>query len=138
MPSVRSSVNCKAASALLLLLASPAAAVPVVPNFSQGLVTSRTESKTVIKENIRSESYRTGFEYSVSGTGVEPANGVVSPPAGKTNINLSSRSTWKQTAPGAAFQFAETYSSPGLIEKVMIDRETIIESVTDSTSTFSQ
>ena len=122
----------------LLLLASPAAAVPVVPNFSQGLVTSRTESKTIIKENIRSESFRTGFEYSVSGTGVQPASGVVSPSAGNKALNLSSRSTWVQTTPGAAFQFAETYSGPGLIEKVMIDRETIIESVTDSTSTFSQ
>jgi hypothetical protein len=122
----------------LLLLASPAAAVPVVPNFSQGLVTSRTESKTIIKENIRSESFRTGFEYSVSGTGVSPSSGIVSPPASNKTLNLSSRSTWVQTTPGAAFQFAETYSGPGLIEKVMIDRETIIESVTDSTSTFSQ
>ena len=113
-------------------------AVPVVPNFSQGLVTSRTESKTVVKESIRSESFRTGFEYSVSGTGVEPASGVVSPPAGTTSLNLSSRSTWKQTVPGAAFQFAETYSGPGLIEKVIIDRETLIETVIDSTSTFSQ
>ncbi len=123
---------------ILLLLPSPAVAVPVVPNFSQGLVTSRTESKTVVKESIRSESFRTGFEYSVSGTGVEPSGGVVSPPAGTTSLNLSSRSTWVQTTPGAAFQFAETYSGPGLIEKVMIDRETVIESVTDSTSTFSQ
>ena len=122
----------------LLLLASPAAAIPVVPNFSQGLVTSRTESKTIIKENIRSESFRTGFEYSVSGIGVNPSSGIVSPPAGNKALNLSSRSTWVQTTPGAAFQFAETYSGPGLIEKVMIDRETIIESVTDSTSTFSQ
>ena len=122
----------------LLLLASPAAAVPVIPNFSQGLVTSRTESKTIVKESIRSESFRTGFEYSVSGTGVEPTSSIVSPPAGNKSLNLSSRSTWVQTTPGAAFQFAETYSGPGLIEKVMIDRETVIESVTDSTSTFSQ
>jgi len=122
----------------LLLLASPAAAVPVVPNFSQGIVTSRTESKTVVKENIRSESFRTGFEYSVSGTGVQPSSGVVSPSAGGKDLNLSSRSTWVQTVPGAAFQFAETYSGPGLIEKVAIDRETLIESVTESTSTFSQ
>ena len=122
----------------LLLLASPAAAVPVVPNFSQGIVTSRTESKTVVKENIRSESYRTGFEYSVSGIGVRPVNSNVSPPAGNKDLNLSSRSTWVQVKPGAAFQFAETYSGPGLIEKVMIDRLTIIESITDSTSTFIQ
>jgi len=131
-------VNCKAASALLLLVASPAAAVPVVPNFSQGVVSSHTETKTIVKESIRSESYRTGFEYTVSGTGVEPSNGTVSPSAGAKSLNLSSRSTWVQTTPGAAFQFAETYSGPGLIEKVMIDRETVIESVTDSTSTFSQ
>ena len=123
---------------ILLLLPSPVVAVPVVPNFSQGLVTSRTESKTIVKESIRSESFRTGFEYSVSGTGVEPTSSVVSPPAGAKSLNLSSRSTWVQTTPGAAFQFAETYSGPGLIEKVMIDRETVIESVTDSTSTFSQ
>ena len=131
-------MNSKAASALLLLVASPAAALPVIPNFSQGQVSSHTETKTVIKESIRSESFRTGFEYSVSGTGVEPTSSVVSPPAGTKSLNLSSRSTWVQTTPGAAFQFAETYSGPGLIEKVMIDRETVIESVTDSTSTFSQ
>jgi hypothetical protein len=131
-------VNSKAASALLLLVTSPAAAVPVIPNFSQGIVSSHTETKTIVKESIRSESFRTGFEYSVSGTGVEPSNGTVSPSAGAKSLNLSSRSTWVQTTPGAAFQFAETYSGPGLIEKVMIDRETVIESVTDSTSTFSQ
>ena len=123
---------------ILLLLPSPAVAVPVVPNFSQGIVSSHTESKTIVKESIVSESYRTGFEYSVSATGVEPTNGVVSPSAGTTSLNLSSRSTWKQTVPGAAFQFAETYSGPGLIEKVIIDRETLIETVIDSTSTFSQ
>ena len=122
----------------LLLLASPAAAVPVVPNFSQGIVTSHTETKTVVKENIRSESFRTGFEYSVSGTGVQPSNGIVSPPAGNKALNLSNRTTWVQTTPGAAFQYAETYSGPGLIEKVAIDRETLTESVTESTSTFSQ
>ena len=131
-------MNCRAASALLLLMASPAAAVPVVPNFSQGLVSSSTQSKTVVRESIVSESYRTGFEYSVSGTGVEPTSGVVSPSAGPTSLNLSSRTTWKQTVPGAAFQFAETYSGPGLIEKVTIERETLIETVVDSTSTFSQ
>ena len=123
---------------LLLLLPSPAVAVPVVPNFSQGVVSSHTESKTIVKESIVSESYRTGFEYTVSGTGVEPTNGIVSPSAGTNPLNFSSRSSWKQTVPGAAFQFAETFQGPGLIEKVIIDRETITETVIDSTSTFSQ
>ena len=123
---------------ILLLLPSPAAAVPVVPNFSQGVVSSHTESKTIVKESIVSESYRTGFEYTVSGTGVEPTSGIVSPSAGTNPLNLSSRSSWKQTVPGAAFQFAETFQGPGLIEKVIIDRETITATVIDSTSTFSQ
>ena len=123
---------------LLLLLPSPAVAVPVVPNFSQGVVSSHTESKTIVKESIVSESYRTGFEYTVSGTGVEPTSGIVSPSAGSNTLNFSSRSSWKQSVPGAAFQFAETFQGPGLIEKVIIDRETITETVIDSTSTFSQ
>ena len=133
-------MNCKRARwlILLLLLPSPAVAVPVVPNFSQGVVSSHTESKTIVKESIVSESYRTGFEYTVSGTGVEPTSGVVSPSAGTNTLNFSSRSSWKQTVPGAAFQFAETFQGPGLIEKVIIDRETITETVIDSTSTFSQ
>jgi len=131
-------VNCKAASALLLLLASPAAAVPVVPNFSQGVVSTHTETKTIVKENIVSESHRTGWEYTVSGSGVEPSGGTVNPSLSGTGLDLSNRSSWVQSTPGAAFQFAETYQGPGLIEKVTIDRETIIESVTDSTSTFSQ
>ena len=122
----------------LLLLASPAAAVPVVPNFSQGIVSSHTETKTIVKESIRSESFRTGFEYSVSGTGVEPASSIVSPPAGNKTLNLSNRSTWVQTTPGAAFQFAETYSGPGPTFSIRPGRETLIESVTESTSTFSQ
>ena len=123
---------------LLLLLPSPAVAVPVVPNFSQGVVSSHTESKTIVKESIVSESYRTGFEYTVSGTGVQPSSGVVNPSANATALNLSSRTNWVQTTPGAAFQFVETYQGPGLIEKVTIDRETITETVIDSTSTFSQ
>ena len=123
---------------ILLLLPSPAVAVPVVPNFSQGVVSSHTESKTIVKESIVSESYRTGFEYTVSGTGVQPSSGVVSPSAGATALNFSSRTNWVQTTPGAAFQFAETYQGPGLIERVNIERETLIETVVDSTSTFSQ
>jgi hypothetical protein len=123
---------------VIALAAPKAKSVPVVPNFATGQVSSRTESKTVVTERIRSESYRTGYEYTVSGTGVNPTNSVVSPSASGKNLNLSSRATWVQTEPGAAFQFAETYSGPGLIEKVAIDRKTLIESVTDSISTFSQ
>ena len=123
---------------VIALAAPEAKSVPVVPNFSQGVVSSHTETKTIVKESIVSESYRTGYEYTVSGTGVEPIGGAVSPAASGTGLDLADRSDWVQSIPGAAFQFAETYQGPGLIEKVIIDRETIIESLTDSTSTFSQ
>ena len=123
---------------MLLLLASPAAAIPVIPSFSTGLVTSRTESKSVIKEKIISESFRTGFEYMTGGQNVQPQSGIVSPPASSKALNFSSRTNWVQSVPGAAFQFSEAYSGPGMIERVTIDRETVIESVVDSTSTFSQ
>ena len=123
---------------LLLLVASPVSAVPVIPNFATGVVSSVTESKSVVKENIVSESYRTGFEYTVSGVGVKPSSGVVSPPASANALSFSSRSDWVQIEPANAFQYAETYSSPGLIERVTIDRETITETVINSTSTFSQ
>jgi len=123
---------------VIALAAPEAKSVPVVPNFAQGTVSSHTETKTIVKESIVSESYRTGYEYTVSGTGVEPIGGAVSPAASGTGLDLADRSDWVQSIPGAAFQFAETYQGPGLIETVIIDRETIIESVTDSTSTFSQ
>ena len=123
---------------ILLLLPSPAIAVPVVPNFSQGIVSSHTESKTIVKESIVSESYRTGFEYTVSGKNVQPVNGIVSPTPSTNSITFQTRGNWKQTTAGQPFQFAETFSGPGLIEKVNISRETVVEAVVDSTSTFSQ
>ena len=70
----------------------------------------------------------------MTGTGVKPS--LESLVLTRDRLNFQSHS-WVQST-GAAFQFAETYQGPGLIEKVIIDRETIIESVIDSTSTFSQ
>lgn len=116
----------------------PARAVPAVPSFSQGLVTSTSQSKTVVKENIRSQKFQTGWEYTVTGSGIEPVSGVVNPPAKRKGLDLKNATEWKQSVPGAAFQYAETYSPPGLIEKIAIDRETIIETVTDSMSTFTE
>ena len=92
----------------------------------------------MLKESIVSESYRTGFEYTVSGTGIEPSSGIVNPPVSGSALQLSDRVSWQQTTPGAAFQFAETYQPPGLIEKVIIERETITDTIVNSTSTFSQ
>ena len=42
-------------------LVQPAYSVPVVPNFTQGSMTSSTETKSKVVETINSMDYNTGF-----------------------------------------------------------------------------
>ena len=49
---------------------APAQAVPVVPNFQQGQMTTHTETTSEVVEVINSMDYNTGYTYSVSGHGV--------------------------------------------------------------------
>ena len=124
-----------------------AQAVPVVPNFTQGSMTSHTETTQKITETINSMDYNTGYQYSVTGSGVS-ANGNLSPGTGTNNVTIdgvtsswtgiTSKPNFVQTNPGAAFQFTETYQGPGLSNQTIIQRTTEIESVTDTTSIFSQ
>jgi hypothetical protein len=126
---------------------APALAVPVVPNFTQGSMTSRTETTQKITETINSMDYNTGYQYSATGTGVS-ASGNLSPGTGATNVTINGvNSSWTgvtskpqftQTVPGAAFQFTETYRGPGLSNQTIIQRETEVISITDTTSIFSQ
>ena len=51
-------------------LISPAMAVPVVPNFTSGTMTSHTESTTTVNETIRQIDYQTGWSYTVTGTNI--------------------------------------------------------------------
>ena len=123
-------------------------AVPVVPNFTQGSMTSHTETTQKITETINSMDYSTGYQYSATGSGVEPVNGTLSPTTGSSNVTINGvNSTWTgvtetpkfvQTTPGAAFQFTETYSGPGLQNHTIIQRETEVTSITDTTSIFQQ
>ena len=124
-----------------------ASAVPVVPNFTQGSMTSHTETTQKITETINSMDYNTGYQYSATGSGIS-VNGNLSPGTGATNVTIDGvTSTWTgvtskpqftQTTPGAAFQFTETYQGPGLSNQTIINRTTDITSVTDTTSIFSQ
>ena len=41
----------------LLLLSAPAAAAPIVPQFTQGTMTSHTETTSKVTETIVSENY---------------------------------------------------------------------------------
>ena len=138
--------------ACVLANARTAIAVPVVPNFTQGSMTSVTTQTITTNETINSMDYATGWTYSVSGSGVEPEGDYVSPDVTTTQTNtidgvnstwtgldLSSQNkpNWKQSEPGNAFQFTEHYSGPGLQTHTIIQRETTVNSVTESTSIFS-
>jgi len=126
---------------------APAQAVPVVPNFTQGSMTSHTETTSKVTETINSMDYNTGYQYSATGSGVT-ASGNLSPGSGSINVTINgvtsswtgvdSKPSFTQTVPGAAFQFTETYRGPGLSNHTIIQRTTEVTSVTDTTSVFTQ
>ena len=151
---------------LVLLLLSfggtAAHAVPVVPNFQQGSMTSHTETESTITETINSIDFRTGWEYTVSGVGishdgdalnpnVNTSTVTVSPSVGSgeaaitgavtssfDNLDFGSAGNFTITTPGQAFQFVQSYQGPGMTNQTLIQRVTTIKSVTDTTSTFTQ
>ena len=128
------------------LIPAAAVAVPVVPNFTQGSMTSHTETTSKVTETINSMDYNTGYQYSVTGSGIS-ASGNLTPGTGTNNVTIdgvtsswtgiNNRPSFTQTTPGAAFQFTETYSGPGLSNHTIIQRTTEVTSVTDTTSIFS-
>ena len=128
--------------------------VPVVPNFTQGSMTSVTTQTVTTNETINSMDYATGWTYSVSGSGVQLEEGStnVAPDVTSTQTNTvdgvtstwtgldlstNNKPNWVQSEAGGAFQFTEHYSGPGLQTHTIIQRETTIQSVTESTSIFS-
>ena len=141
-------------TALLLLSTSGAAyAVPVVPNFTQGSMTSTTTTTSTTTETINSMDYNTGWQYSVTGTNVSADGPLVPTGANSVNntsvtldgvtsqwtgLNLDQRPNYTLTNQGGAFQFSESYLGPGLSNHTIIQRTTTIQSVTDTTSTFTQ
>ena len=140
---------------VLILLSSTgvARAVPVVPNFTQGSMTSHTETTSTVTETINSMDYNTGWQYVVTGSNVE-SNGNLTPTGANSinatqvtldgvtstwnGLNLQDRPDFTIVTPGAAFQFTESYQGPGLSNHTVIQRTTTINSVTDTTSTFTQ
>ena len=151
---------------LVLLLLSfggtAAYAVPVVPNFQQGSMTSHTETESTVTETINSIDMRTGWEYTVSGVGisnngealnpnVNTSTVTVSPSVGSgdaaitgtvtssfDNFDFNNQTQFTITTPGEAFQFVQSYQGPGMTNQTLIQRVTTIRSVTDTTSTFTQ
>ena len=149
---------------LLLSYGTAARAVPVVPNFTQGSMTTHTETNSTVTETINSIDYRTGWEYSVTGVGVDNngqplnpnvnASSVSITPSVGTNgasdgatgvltssfdsLDMDSAGDFTISTPGGAFQFSQSYQGPGMTNQTIIQRNTVIESVTNTTSVFTQ
>ncbi len=136
---------------LFLCFASPAGAVPVVPNFTQGSMTSTTETTSTVTETINSMDYSTGWTYSVSGTNIQHDGTSMTPDTGTaqsqtlngvtsswTGLDVGNKPNWTITSAGEPFQFTEHYVAPGLQTHTIINRTQTIQSVTTSTSIFSQ
>jgi len=133
----------------ILLIPSKALAVPVVPNFSSGTMSAVTRTTSIVTENISSMDFNSGHTYTLNGTGVS-IDGNISPAPTTTTqtingtnytwtgANLSNKPTVTLTTQGNPFQFVESYTGPGLSNITNIIRTTNIESVTETTSVFSQ
>jgi len=147
-------------------LGTAANAVPVVPNFTQGSMQTSTNTTSTVTETINSIDYRTGWEYTVTGVGVENAGAPLNPTV-KTEqveitpsaisgqniddaatatgtltssfdaLDLSNQGAFTISNPGESFQFSQSYSGPGMTNQTVIQRVTEIESVTNTTSIFS-
>ena len=135
---------------LTALIPQSVDAVPVVPNFTQGSMNSTTETTSTVTETINSMNYDTGYQYVITGTNIQHDGDSISPPSttGNSNTLNGVTSTWTDldlnnkpnftiTTPGAAFQFTENFSGPGLKNHTVINRTTEIQSVTTTTSVFS-
>ena len=146
-------IHAIAVGAMIVLTPQSVGAVPVVPNFTQGSMTSHTETTSTVTETINSMDYNTGWQYVVTGTNVETDGNLTPTGAGSINatqvtldgvtstwngLNLENRPDFTIVTPGAAFQFTESYQGPGLSNHTVIQRTTTINSVTDTTSTFTQ
>ena len=146
---------------LLILFPTKVTAVPVVPNFTQGSMTSHTETTSTVTETINSVDYRTGWEYSVTGVGISNNGEAINPSVNNSTVqvnptadgnggvtgsvtssfdslDLSNQGNFTLQTDGGAFQFTQSYSGPGMTNQTLIQRTTVIESVTDTTSTFTQ
>ena len=134
----------------IALAAPEAKSIPVVPNFQQGTLKSTTTTKTKVNEVINSYRYRTGYEYTVTGTNIKP-NASLAPMGIVTTTNSlngvgsvwrgldpSSKPSWSIVNEAASFSFSETLQGPGLTEHTIITRETDVESTTETLSTFTQ
>ena len=136
---------------LLSFFSAPVYANSVIPNFNQGVLTQRSETKSTVVEDIKSFDINNGYQLTVGGENVKSSTGNVAPEGwtklnttiqgtGTTYVspNLDNKPTFSIVNEGESFQYYETLEAPGITNNTHIIRTTQIENVTDTTSTFSQ
>mgnify|MGYP003114862791 FL=1 len=111
---------------MLLLLASPAVAQQVTPNFTQGSMQSTTTTTVDIDRTIATEIYGGAYS-SWSGTNVTPSGDI-----------SNSATTYSVHTAGDQFQLEIVTRAAGVIETIDIDETIESVSTTTSLSIFSQ
>ena len=136
---------------LLSFFSVPVYAQNVIPNFQQGVLTQRSETKSTTVEDIKSFDIRNGYQLTIGGENVKSSTGDLAP-AGWTKLdttvqgvgttyvspNLDNKPTFSIVNEGQSFMYYETLETPGITNYTHIQRTTQIENVTDTLSTFSQ
>jgi len=111
---------------LLMMLASPAAAQQVTPNFTQGSMQSTTTTTIDIERTISTEIY--GGDYSSwSGSNVTPSSDI-----------SGSGTTFSVTTAGDPWSLEVTTRSAGVVETIDVTESIDSVSTTTSLSIFSQ
>jgi hypothetical protein len=111
---------------LLLMLASPATAQTITPNFTQGSMQSTTTTTIDIDRTIETQIYGGAYS-SWSGTNVTPSGDI-----------SNSSTTYSLTNPGEQFQLEIVTRAAGLIEESLVTETLQQLSTTTSLSVFSQ
>ena len=136
---------------LLSFFSVPVYAQNVIPNFQQGVLNQRSETKSTTVEDIKSFDIRNGYQLTIGGENVQSSTGNVAPDGwtkvdttvqgvGTTYVspNLDNKTTFSIVNQGESFMYYETLETPGITNYTHIIRTTQIENITDTTSTFSQ
>ena len=136
---------------LLSFFSVPVYAQNVIPNFQQGVLTQRSETKSRTVEDIKSFDIRNGYLLTIGGENVQSSTGNVAPTGwtkldttvqgvGTTYVspNLDNKPDFSIVNEGQSFQYYETLETTGITNYTHIQRTTQIENVTDTVSTFSQ
>ena len=111
---------------LLLMLASPAAANTITPNFTQGSMQATTTTTVDIDRTITTNIYGGKYD-SWTGNNVTPSGDI-----------LDSSTTYSVHTAGDQFQLETVTRAAGVVENIVIEEVIESTSTTTSLSVFSQ